>query len=131
MWRCRKATSRWCSVSVHVGWGWYLPGRIGTRSLIGLPKRHMTGESLGLVYSDIGGWLAGRCQCQGHRCCRHDQSLGSFDTDFSSTVTVGKCYRAVNSVECCGRQIHLMRARRGCRRSRRRCLLNRLHHPWL
>ncbi len=39
-------SSRWCSVSLGglQAWGWYLPGKTGTRSLISLP-RHMVDES--------------------------------------------------------------------------------------
>jgi len=46
MWRCRRAISLKFKESLHVGWGWYFPGRIGIRSLIGRPYKHIAGESL-------------------------------------------------------------------------------------
>ena len=44
MWRFRRASSLASKVSRHVGCGSYLPGWIGIKSLIGLPKMHMAGE---------------------------------------------------------------------------------------
>ena len=44
-WRCRSAISLEQSVSCHVGWGWYLPGCMGIKSLIWRPKTHIAGDS--------------------------------------------------------------------------------------
>ena len=43
--RLRKASSRASRLSLQVGCGLYLPGRIGIKSLMGLPKIHCTGKS--------------------------------------------------------------------------------------
>ncbi len=48
------------------------------------------------MYSDIGGWLV-NVKVTVAADIASDQSLGSFDTDFSSTVAVGKCYGAVDA----------------------------------
>jgi hypothetical protein len=42
----RSASSRAANVSFQVGWGWYRPGNMGIKSLIGLPNIHCAGESL-------------------------------------------------------------------------------------
>ena len=44
MCRLRRASSLAMSVSCQVLCGWYLPGWMGIKSRIGLPKRHMAGE---------------------------------------------------------------------------------------
>ena len=46
MWRFLKASSRASLVSSQVRWGVYRPGRMGIKSLMGLPKRHEAGDSL-------------------------------------------------------------------------------------
>jgi len=46
MWWCLSASSLKFRESLQVGCGWHFPGRIGIRSLIGLPKTHMAGEIL-------------------------------------------------------------------------------------
>ncbi len=44
--RLRRASSLAVSVSCHVAWGWYFPGRTGMKSRIGWPKTHIAGEIL-------------------------------------------------------------------------------------
>ena len=48
----RSAVSRASMVSRHVPFGWYLPGRMGIRSLIGRPKTHWAGDNF-VVWSGV------------------------------------------------------------------------------
>ena len=57
----RNAVSRASMVSRHVPCGWYLPGRMGIRSLIVRPKTHWAGDNFVvgsgvLRYIDMARW---------------------------------------------------------------------------
>ncbi len=71
------------------------------RSLIGLPKRHMS-FVVGIPILEDGLLEGVDVKVTVAADIASDQSLGSFDTDFSSTVTVGKCYGAETMVDAPG-----------------------------
>ena len=63
MCRLRRASSLLDSISCQVSWGRYFPDRISMMSLIGLPKRHIAGDSLvsgsgQFLYCSIALWNA-------------------------------------------------------------------------
>ena len=46
IWRFLRASSLLFNISIHVGWGSYLPGRIGIKSFMGLPNKHIAGDPI-------------------------------------------------------------------------------------
>ena len=81
-----------------VAWGWYLPGKIGTRSLIGLPKRHMAGESFVAGSGVFRYWRMASMSIKVTAAANiaSDQSLGT------ALQHMGKCYGAKTMVDSPG-----------------------------
>ena len=61
MWRFRRASSRAVNVSSQVVCGWYLPGKIGMKSLMGLPKTIIAGDNLVAGSGVFLYWRIARC----------------------------------------------------------------------
>ena len=61
MWRFRRASSRAVNVTSQVVCGWYLPGKIGMKSLMGLPKTIIAGDNLVAGSGIFLYWRIARC----------------------------------------------------------------------